>query len=87
VPLALTTVVEDAAQVHRFQIVQKADATLVLRLMDCDRPRAGATAVAALRGHLDRHGLAHTKVVLEPGEPQPERRGGKLRQVVALRAE
>ena len=84
VPLALTTVVEDAARVHRFQIVQSAPDRLGLRLMDADRARAGATAAGALRAYLDRHALSNVAVVLEPGEPQPERRGGKLRQVVAL---
>jgi phenylacetate-coenzyme A ligase PaaK-like adenylate-forming protein len=84
VPLALTTVVEDAADVHRFQIVQTAPDGLALRLTDADRARAGATAVAALRAYLDRHALNHVGIVLEGGEPRPEHRGGKLRQVVAM---
>jgi phenylacetate-coenzyme A ligase PaaK-like adenylate-forming protein len=84
VPLALTTVVEDAADVHRFQVVQTAPDALALRLTDTDRARAGATAVAALRAYLDRHALAHVDIVLEAGEPRPEHRGGKLRQVVAM---
>jgi phenylacetate-coenzyme A ligase PaaK-like adenylate-forming protein len=84
VPLALTTVVEDAADVHRFQIVQAASDRLCLRLTDADRARAGAGAMAALRAYLDRHALTNVEVVLEPGEPQPERHGGKLRQVVAM---
>jgi phenylacetate-CoA ligase len=84
VPLALTTVVEDAAGVHRFQIVQTAPDRLALRLTHADRARAGATAVAALRAYLDRHALEHVGIVLETGEPRPEHRGGKLRQVVAL---
>jgi putative adenylate-forming enzyme len=86
VPLALTTIVEDAAAVHRFQIVQLAGNRLGLRLMDGDRARAGASAVAALRGYLDRNALANVDVVLEPGEPRPERDSGKLRQVVAIPA-
>jgi len=84
VPLALTTVVEDAARVHRFQIVQTAPDCLALRLTDADRARAGATAVAALRAYLDRHALTGVAIVLEAGEPRPEHRGGKLRQVVAM---
>jgi len=88
VPLALTTIVEDAALVHRFQIVQSAPDRLELRLMAIDRARAGAAAITALREYLDHHGLANVKVHLARGEPQPEpeERGGKLRQVVALRA-
>jgi len=84
VPLALTTVVEDAAGVHRFQIVQTAPDRLALRLTDADRARAGAAALAALRAYLDGHALTHVAIVLDDGEPRPERRGGKLRQVVAL---
>ncbi len=86
VPLALTTVIEDAAHIHRFQVVQRTRNGLALRLMDTDRARAGAAALAALRAYLDRHDLSNVQAVLEPGEPQPSRRGGKLRQVVALRA-
>jgi len=86
VPLALTTVIEDATALHRFQVVQRRQDCLALRLMDVDRARA-APALAALREHLARHALSNVSVVLEPGEPQPERRGGKLRQVVALRGD
>jgi phenylacetate-coenzyme A ligase PaaK-like adenylate-forming protein len=84
VPLALTTVVEDAADVHRFQIVQTAPDCLALRLTDADRARAGAPAVAALRAYLDFHALTEVGIILETGEPRPEHRGGKLRQVVAM---
>ena len=84
VPMALTTVVEDAADVHRFQIVQTAPDRLCLRLMDSDRARAGEVARMALRAYLDRHTLSNVDVVIDSGEPQPERRGGKLRQVVAM---
>lgn len=85
IPLALTTIVEDAARVHRFQIVQSSQASLGLRLMDADRARAGAVALAALRVYLRRNALSNVEVQVEPGEPQPQRRSGKLRQVVAMR--
>jgi phenylacetate-coenzyme A ligase PaaK-like adenylate-forming protein len=85
VPLALTTIVEDAARVHRFQIVQSSEASLGLRLMDADRARAGAVALAALRVYLRRNALSNVEVQVEPGEPQPQRGSGKLRQVVAMR--
>jgi len=70
--------------VHRFQIVQTASDRLCLRLMDADRARAGAGALAALRAYLDQHALYNVEIVLEAGEPLPEKRGGKLRQVVAM---
>jgi len=86
VPLALTTIVEDATRVHRFQIVQLAGDRLGLRLMDGDRAHVGASALAALRGYLGQIGLANVDVELESGEPRPEPGSGKLRQVVAMRA-
>ncbi len=86
VPLALCTVIEDAAHVHRFQVVQRTPTCLALRLTDADRATAGAAALAALRAYLDRHGLEHVETVIEPGEPQAQLPGGKVRQVVALRA-
>ncbi len=85
VPLALCTVIEDAAQVHRFQVVQQTHANLALRLTDADRPHASAVALAALRSYLDHNGLTNIEAVVEPVEPQAQPRGGKVRQVVALR--
>jgi hypothetical protein len=52
--------------------------------MHADRARAGAGALAALRAYLDQHALSNVESVLEAGEPLPEKRGGKLRQVVAM---
>ena len=84
VPLALTTVVEEGANVHRFQIVQRAVDCLVLRLGAADRARAAAPAVRALREHLDAHGLRNVAVLLDEREPQADARDGKLRGVIAL---
>ncbi len=84
-PLALTTVVEESAHVHRFQIVQTAPDRLQLRL-DTD---AGATrrdawhaAARALRAYLDRQSLPNVHVGLDRCGPLPDRRSGKLREVV-----
>ena len=82
-PLALATVVEEAARIYRFQIVQHAAEALVLRLSASDRKRAGAPALRALRQYLDRAGLAHIKLGFDEQEPQSDPRDGKLRQVVA----
>jgi phenylacetate-coenzyme A ligase PaaK-like adenylate-forming protein len=89
-PLALTTVVEEAAGVHRFQIVQDAPDRLLLRLdrAECDgtagRFAAGTAASRALRAFLVRHGLPDVHVVLDERPPAPDPRSGKLRQVVAI---
>ncbi len=85
VPLALTTVVEDAADVHRFQIVQTAPDRLGLRLAPADRRRAGAKACRALRAHLRLQGLPGVRVGLERQAPATPGGSGKLQQVIALR--
>lgn len=83
-PLALTTIVEEAANVHRFQIVQTAPDRLALRL---DRRSVGDVeaawhaAAAALRAYLCRQSLPDVKVVLDEHGPAPDRRSGKLREV------
>lgn len=85
IPLALTTVIEEAAHVYRFQIVQHARDRLDVRLMASDRRRAGATARRALRALLDGNALHHVAVQLATAEPQCDPHDGKLRQVIALR--
>ena len=87
-PLALTTVVEEAAQVHRFQIVQTADDRLMLRLdasETIDRRAAWRAAAAALRRYLARQSLPNVHVGLDQCAPQIDRSSGKLREVVVAK--
>jgi phenylacetate-CoA ligase len=79
-PLAIATVVEDAARIYRFQIVQDAADALTLRLSQADRAK-GEIALAALRDYLAVQGLANVTVLMSELEPK-ETRDGKLRQVV-----
>ena len=84
-PLALTTIVEEAAHVHRFQIVQTAADRLLLRFehgADSVRRAAGHAAAAALRNYLARQSLANVHVGLDKCEPVSDRRSGKLREVI-----
>jgi phenylacetate-CoA ligase len=83
-PLAITTVVEESANVHCFQIVQTAPDAITLRLLARERDRAGETALAALRAYLDAQGLPRVRITLDAAEPVPDARDGKLRQVLAL---
>ncbi len=87
-PLALTTVVEEAAGIHRFQIAQDAPDRLTLRL-DVGgaekRHSAWHAASAALRGYLDRQSLPDVRVALGAGPPLAPGAGGKLRQVIAAK--
>jgi len=89
-PLALTTVVEEAAQVHRFQIVQTAADRLLLRLEPGEggtRNAAWHAAAAALRHYLARQSLTNVHVGLDKCGPLPDRRSGKLREVVVAMTE
>jgi phenylacetate-CoA ligase len=85
-PLALTTVVEESADVHRFQIVQTAEDRLALRLElhgDQDRRAAFRTASAALRDYLAQQSLPNVRVALDKLGPLTDRHSGKLRAVVS----
>jgi len=82
-PLAVSTVVEDGARIHRFQIVQDASDGLTLKLTHADRTR-GRDALEALRSYLCANELGNVEVRLAQGEPR-ETRDGKLRQVVCRR--
>jgi phenylacetate-CoA ligase len=86
-PLALTTIVEEAAHVHRFQIVQTAADRLMLRLdpgSDDDRHAIWQAAAGALRNYLARQSLPNVHVGLDKHGPVADRRSGKLREVVAM---
>jgi phenylacetate-coenzyme A ligase PaaK-like adenylate-forming protein len=84
-PLALTTVVEEAAHVHRFQIVQSAADRLLLRLgcsPGAEQRAAWAAASGALRQYLDRQSLSNVAVAMDTRPPRTDGSSGKLREVV-----
>ncbi len=85
-PLALTTVVEESAGIHHFQIVQDAPDRLMLRLDAGNRNRRRIVwnaASDALRGYLARQSLPNVRVSLDEGPPVADPSAGKLRQVIA----
>ena len=85
-PLALSTVVEEAAGVHRFQIIQETADRLRLRLDVVGtgaRKAAWQAAADALREYLRQQALPNVRVTLDSHPPTPEPRSGKLRQVIA----
>jgi phenylacetate-coenzyme A ligase PaaK-like adenylate-forming protein len=87
-PLALTTVVEEAGAVHRFQILQRTPECIALRF---DAQELGCTArgrraaTAALRAFLRRHALANVAVLQDAHPLAVHPRSGKFRQVIAAR--
>jgi phenylacetate-coenzyme A ligase PaaK-like adenylate-forming protein len=85
-PLALTTVIEDAAAVHYFQVVQQAPDRLALRLGPGDakqRKIVWHAAAQALHRYLAEQSLANVEVVLDRHPPLPDPLSGKLREVIA----
>jgi phenylacetate-CoA ligase len=87
-PLALTTVVEETAHVHRFQIVQTGADRLMLRLDTSrvsDRHAVWRAASGALRQYLTRQSLPNVHVGLDKQGPLADSRSGKLREVVVAR--
>jgi phenylacetate-CoA ligase len=81
-PMALTTVLEEATDVHRFQIVQHGPECLLLRFSAGNRERAFRAGAKALHHYLAAQGVAGTRIVLDDREPVPDARSGKLRQVI-----
>jgi phenylacetate-coenzyme A ligase PaaK-like adenylate-forming protein len=84
-PLALTTVVEEAARVHRFQIVQTGPDQLALRFDAADageRAEQWGAIETALRAYLTLQSLSNVRIRLDSQAPVPDARSGKLRQVI-----
>jgi len=87
-PMALTTIVEESADVHRFQIVQDACDRLQLRLEHGpERAVAWAAASSALRTYLMEATLPDVQVMLAPEPPVADPHSGKLREVIVALSE
>jgi phenylacetate-coenzyme A ligase PaaK-like adenylate-forming protein len=84
-PLVLTTVLEDEARVHDFQLEQCGPARLRLRLGAAERGHA-ARAQAALRQYLRLQGLPDVSVEFADEAPRRDRASGKLRRVIRAAA-
>ena len=87
-PLALTTVLEEHAGAHQFQVIQTAPDALEVRL---EAPRGasplqlGRKVERALRAWLDTQGLPAVTLRLGTGPFERSGRSGKLRRVIAAR--
>jgi phenylacetate-CoA ligase len=81
-PLVATTVLEEQAGVHDFQLVQTGRSALRLSLGRADSRRA-ARARAALAAYLRTQGAAQVRIELADASPARSRGSGKLRRVVA----
>lgn len=86
-PMALTTAVEDGADVHRFQLRQTTPDGIELRLdlsRSAEPERTRGAAVTSLRRYLAAEGLPRARIDLSDEPPLLDARSGKLRQVVCL---
>ncbi len=85
-PLALSTVVEEAAGEHRFQIAKTAPDHLVIRMDPGGTPRERAVrarlAQEALRAYLAGQSLGHVRLTFDGAAPHLDPRSGKLHSVV-----
>lgn len=82
-PLALTTLLEDDAGVHRFVLRQQGAERLVLDLF-VPPPGAAERAAAVLREHLRAQGLAAVRIEVHSHRRAPQAAAsGKLQRVVA----
>jgi phenylacetate-coenzyme A ligase PaaK-like adenylate-forming protein len=87
-PLALTTVVEEHAGAHQFQIIQTAPDALGVRLQvpsGAGHAPLWRKVERALRAFLDTQGLPAVALHFEPGPLERSELSGKLRRVVAVR--
>ena len=88
-PLALTTVLEDDAGVFDFQLIQRDDRTLLLRLGLQNEIGGLADGVAercrlVLLNFAHLQGLAPISVVVETEQAIPRGRSGKAKRIVAM---
>lgn len=87
-PLAVTTVVEETAAAHQFQIVQTAPDALGVRVEGhngVDESSLWRGIAAALRAYLDSQGLSSVAIHRDLTPLQRSPRSGKLRRVIAAR--
>ena len=85
-PLAITTVIEEAAGDHVFQVAQRAPDSLVLRFAPARNPAALLAARRNARDALHRwlatQALGHVHVLLDAHPPRRDTPSGKIRTVV-----
>ncbi len=83
-PLALETVLEEEGGLTQFQLVQRSDHALELRLgQGTANPAAAfARAAAALHAFLQRHGVHKVQIVHGHQHPRSDARSGKLRRII-----
>jgi phenylacetate-coenzyme A ligase PaaK-like adenylate-forming protein len=85
-PLALTTVLEDEAGVFDFQLCQRDERTLVLRLGLQGRQgvEAAERCHKTLLNFAKKQGLAPIKVLIELAHPMPRGNSGKAQRIMGI---
>ena len=78
---------EEGADLHRFQLLQTSADALSLRLDDSlssDPARLRERALTVLRDYLRRQGLPEIKLSVDAAPPSVDPASGKLRQVIVM---
>jgi phenylacetate-CoA ligase len=83
-PLAVTTVLEDEADVYRFQLCQSGATALTLHL-DSLSDYTGSRCREALEQFLYTHGLPNVQLAIQEHPLQRSPVSGKLQRIVAKR--
>lgn len=89
-PAAITSVIEEAVGLRRFQIVQKGAELLLLRLGERDagdRQAIWRRLSGALGRYLSNQSLGNVRVELQETPPAADLRSGKVRQVIVERCD
>ena len=84
-PMAVTTALEEGADVHRFQLRQTASDALELRLdlsLSADPAALRTASLKALQDYFATQGLPALRLRVSDEAPVVDARSGKLRQVV-----
>ena len=79
-PMSLYKVLEEVPSVHRFQLIQRAEDRMALRIVADDPAAAFKTAKEALSAFFTSKGLS-VEVLLDPAPPQADPVSGKFKHI------
>ena len=82
-PMSLYKILEEVDSIRRFQLVQRAEDKLELRLIADDKETSFKEARQSLCSFFESKGLANIEVFLSDEEPQANRISGKFKHIYA----
>ena len=82
-PMSLYKVLEEVKSIRRFQLVQRAEDRMELRILADDRPGAFEEARHKLQTFFESKGLSEIEVYLSEEAPQADKTSGKFKHIYA----